>query len=113
MAPSRLRLAPTDVSCTVPRGGITRWAESEAFVERQRSYTSSQVENLDHPTLSINHNWTNATNIRAVYYALRADDEQTCEALSDVRELMQRQPKWEAEWEACVADVLSRNAGWE
>ena len=87
----------------------------------------SQVENLSNPTVSLNHNWCNSTNLRRMYEAFCIEISKVREGIDDVRELLQTRrrtaerqdgnegfsERWEVEWEKCVGELMRLNSGWK
>jgi len=79
-----------------------------------------QVENLSHPTFSLNHNWINAHSLVKVYDTLERDVAAARASIEDVRELLQTRTEgrpagwqWEPEFESCVREMVAQNSGWE
>lgn len=81
------------------------------------------MHNLTHPTFSLNHNWANAHNLRAIYHSL-ADEVARCrEAIADAREILidavrrregdvGPEGEWRAEWEETVNRLVEQSEGW-
>ncbi|GJN88825.1 hypothetical protein Rhopal_001796-T1 [Rhodotorula paludigena] len=78
------------------------------------------VHNLAHPTFSLNHNWLNSHILPSVYRALSNEVARCRDAISDVKEMLQRQAVqdgaseegWRKEWEQTVDGLVERSEGW-
>lgn len=73
------------------------------------------VENTSKYVISINHNWANSVNLPSLFRCMCEEVEDTQEALSDVKQLLQRrlgEEEAEKEWVQVVQDVMRKNAGW-
>ena len=78
------------------------------------SLTPSQVQNLSHPTISLNHNWCNAHNLARMYDSMCEEVSAVRASIDDVREMLVRNGEgWERGWEECVGELLERSAGWK
>lgn len=74
------------------------------------------MTNLSHPTLSLNHNWTNAHCLSRLYDALCAAVEETREAIEDVRVMLESSSSgekvgWEKEFEEEVRKIVEADTG--
>lgn len=74
--------------------------------------------------MSLNHNWLNSHNLRAVYDTLERDVAAARASIEDVRELLRTRARagedgrgegwrWEVEFEGCVREMVGQNSGWE
>jgi hypothetical protein len=80
------------------------------------------VHNLSHPTLSLNHNWSNAHNLAAIYRSLSLEAERCRDAIADVKEMLIEQARsdstegeeagWRREWEETVNRLIEQSEGW-
>lgn len=82
------------------------------------------MHNLSHPTLSLNHNWSNAHNLTAIYRSLSLEAERCRDAIADVKEMLVEQAKggpkeeeaeeagWKREWEDTVNRLIEQSEGW-
>lgn len=81
---------------------------------RNLAHPASQVQNLSHPTISLNHNWCNAHNLHRMYASMCTEVTAVRASIEDVREMLVRKGVgWEEEWEECVGELLERSAGWK
>ncbi|GAA5883623.1 hypothetical protein JCM3774_001851 [Rhodotorula dairenensis] len=84
------------------------------------------VQNLSHPTVSLNHNWANAHNLAAMYDSLSDEAARCRDAIADVREMLVEQETrrkgpqegggggacWKREWEETVNRLIEQSEGW-
>lgn len=79
------------------------------------------MHNLSHPTLSLNHNWSNAHNLAAIYRSLSLEAERCRDAIADVKEMLIEQARgdykgeeegWKREWEETVNRLIEQSEGW-
>lgn len=79
------------------------------------------MHNLSHPTLSLNHNWSNAHNLAAIYRSLSLEAERCRDAIADVKEMLIDRARsdckgeeagWKREWEETVNRLIEQSEGW-
>lgn len=74
-----------------------------------------QVENLSHPTFSLNHNWCNSVNLPTMYNSMAEETALVRASIEDVESSLRSRGSlgWEIEWQACVDDLMTKSSGWK